>query len=169
MPGMERQFRPALIARQGEINAWGLAIVTWVTWMVFRARIPSLGGAALVFGILLTISAVLISLSNWNDRKTLLTISPDGINFRNGLRKISLNWEQIEKLRVIPDRFGERVHVLGNGSTFNFRTLSPIKMKGETRGQMGFPEGQEILNQILQSSRLEEITDQENGKYYARP
>jgi hypothetical protein len=174
---MERQFRPEMISRQGERNAWGLAIVTMVAWLVFRIRIPALGSMALIFGVLLTLSAAMISLSNWVDRQTRLTLNAEGVAFRNGLRNVSLKWDQIEKVQVVTDRFGERVHVFGTtdssstliSTRFNFRTLSPIKMKGQTRGNMGFSDGEEILHQILKSAGLSEIQDNEDGHYYARP
>ena len=169
MLAMEREFRPELISRQGERNAWGLAIVTIVVWLVFRARIPTFGTAILVFAILLTLSAALISLSNWVDRKSTLILNADSVTFRSPLRDVSLSWDQIQKVRVIADRLGERVHVSGTESRFNFRTLSIVEHKGEVRGQMGFTQGEEILNQILKSAGLHEIPENDNGHYYARP
>lgn len=80
-----------------------------------------------------------------------------------------MNWGKIEKLRVVPDRWGTRVHVSSSRAHFNFRNLSNVKIQGKVRGQIGFPEGEEIMQQIIQTSGL--VLNEENNQehYYARP
>ena len=118
--------------------------------------------------IFLIISAFIISLSNWIDRKTTLILSTEGINFNNVLRSVHMNWDEIEELRVIPDRWGERVHVYSSQTYLSFRILSDVEIRGKVRGQMGFPEGEEIFQQILERSGLVFAEEGDQGRYYAR-
>lgn len=162
-------FRPETISRQGERNAWllfGFALIVELV-LFWRYSTPSVWITVLVIFFLL--SAILISLSNWVDRKTVLILESGGIVFRNGLRNESLKWDQIEKLRVMPDRWGQRVQVLGSEASFNFRLLSEVEFQGKIRGRMGFPEGEAIMKEIVRSSGLSLTEDNQQGQYYARP
>lgn len=162
-------FRPETISRKGERNAWilaGIALIVELV-MIWRYATPPLWITVLL--IFLLLSAILISLSNWVDRTTALILETDGLVYRNGLRNVSMKWDQIEKLRVTPDRWGSRVHVSGSGAHFNFRLLSEIEFQGKVRGQMGFPEGESILNEIIRSSGLSLTEDNDQDRYYARP
>ncbi len=168
--GMEntQEFRPEMISRAGERNAWILAGVATIAYLLlWRISEPSV--FLLVMVVFLLGSAFFISLSNWIDRKTVITLSPEGIKFYNGLRKVQFNWIEIEKLRVVPDRWGTRVHISSSRSYLSFRNLSDLEFQGKVRGQMGFSEGEKILKQILQSSSLVLTEDNEKGRYYARP
>ena len=162
-------FRPTTIPRSGERNAWvlsGFAVVIEAL-MIWRFGTPPAWSTILMVFFLL--SAMVISLSNWVDRKTTLVLQPESIEFRNGLRNVHLEWDQIEKLRVVSDRWGQRVHILGAGASFNFRLLSEVEYQGKVRGQMGFPEGEAILKEILKSSGLTLTESDDQGRYYARP
>ena len=162
-------FHPTCIPRTGERNAWilsGFAVVIEAL-MIWRFSTPPAWSTILL--VFFLFSASMISLSNWVDRKTTLILRPEGVEFRNGLRNVRLRWEQIEKLHVVSDRWGQRIHVLGQGSSFNFRLLSEVEYQGKVRGQMGFPEGEIILKEILNSSGLSPTESNDQGQYYARP
>ena len=164
----KREFHPEKISRTGERNAWiltGVAVVACL--LLWRVSAPST--LLLVTVAFLLIAAFFISLSNWIDRKTTLILDPEGIKFQNGLRNVMMNWDEIERLRVVSDRWGERVHVSSNRNYISFRNLSDVKIQGKVRGQMGFPEGKEILQQIIQSSGLVLTEENDQGHYYARP
>ena len=169
--GMENAqvFRPEKISRTGERNAWILAVVSWaLAWgMVQALDAPVL--LLSVFAGFLTLAAAAISLSNWIDRKTVLTLTPEGVAFRNGLRNVSLTWDQIQKVRVVPDRWGERVHVMGARAHFNFRMLGEIEFQEKLHERIGFANSDQILQTILQSSGLKLVASDEGGRYYARP
>ena len=47
--------------------------------------------------------------------------------------------------------------------------LGEVKYRGEIKGRVGFVEGESILQEILESSGLQENDQNENGRYYARP
>lgn len=163
-----QEFHPELTSRTGERNAWILAGVAVAAYLlIWRVSEPST--LLLITVGFLLLSATFISLSNWIDRKTILVLAPEGVKFRNGLRNVTLNWDEIEKLRVVPDRWGKRVHVSSSQTYFSFRNLSDVKFQGKVRGQMGFPEGEAILQQILQSSGLVLTEENDQGHYYARP
>lgn len=164
-----QQFRPEQISRTGERNAWMLAIAAWaLSWVMVRAfDAPVLLLSA--FAGFLTLAAAAISLSNWIDRKTVMILTPEGVAFRNGLRNVKMDWAQIQKVRVVSDRWGKRVHVLGTEAHFNFRMLSEIEFQEKLHEKMGFTNGEEILQAILKSSGLELAADDEQSNYYARP
>ena len=162
-----QEFHPERIPRQGERNAWlltGAAVAAYL--LLWRLSAASL--LMLIMVAFLLVSAIFISLSNWIDRHTVLTLQAEGITFRNGLRTVSLNWAEIEKLSVLPDRWGARVRVAGKSALITFRMLSEVNFQGKLRGQMGFAEGEAILQRILRSSGLQEIKTGEKGRYYAR-
>jgi hypothetical protein len=164
----KQEFQPEMISRTGERNAWILAGVAIVACLLLW-RVSPPPTLLLVTLAFLLIAAIFISLSNWVDRKTKLILDPDGIKFQNGLKKVNLDWDEIERLRVVTDRWGERVHVSSNKAYFSFRNLSDVKIQGKIRGQMGFPEGEEILQQIIKSSGLVQTETDDHGHYYARP
>jgi hypothetical protein len=47
--------------------------------------------------------------------------------------------------------------------------LGEIEMRGRVGGQMGFPEGETILQKIIQASGLSLEKSDDMGHYYARP
>ncbi len=164
----QQEFHPKKISRSGERNAWILTGVSIAAYLlIWRISEPSM--LLVVMVIFLLISALFISLSNWIDRKTTLTLGSESIKFYNGLRNVKLNWDEIEKLRVVPDRWGERVHVSSSKAYISFRNLSNVEFQGKVRGQMGFAEGEIIMQQILQTSGLVLSEETDQGQYYARP
>ncbi len=168
----EREFRPEPIPRRGEWTAWTLTIVTLAAGLFLRAQTGQMPVIATIFIGILLLSAVSISLSNWMDRNTVLTLNPKGVAFRNGLRDVSLWWAEVQEVQVFASQFGAKVHVMGPDSTFNFRTMSEVTYKGQVRGRMGFVQGDFIIQQILKNSGLEELAAAEpsqEGRYYARP
>jgi hypothetical protein len=162
-------FRPKAIPRQGERNAWILTGFALIATLMLFWRSSTLPVWAIFLTFFLLLSAILISLSNWVDRKTTLILNPNGIEFRNGLRNARLNWEQVERVSDIPDRLGRRVVVLGSVASFHFRMLGEIEIRGKVGGQMGFPEGETILREIIQASGLSLTKSDDPGRYYARP
>jgi hypothetical protein len=162
-----KEFRPELLSHKDERNAWILTAVGIASYfLIWGFAEPS--KLHLVIVIFLLVSALFISLTNWMDRKTRLILGSEGIKFQNGLRNVALNWGDVNKVSVVRDRWGERVHVYGNRTYFSFRKLGDVKMQGKVRGQIGFPEGQEILQQILKSSGLVLMEEDDRGHYYAR-
>lgn len=163
-----REFRPELMPRRGEINAWLLAVAAAVGLLILNQTFEIVPGWTWVFCGFLAFSALSISFGNWMDRKTHIALEEDGISFENGLRRVRLSWPEVQKVAVLPARWGKAVQVVGEKSHFDFKTLGEVQFQGKVRGQTGFAEGQTILNVILRETGLELIEESNNAYYYAR-
>ena len=174
------EFRPELIPRKGERIAWLLLLLALVYLGVGIWSDDGLTWVQVVFVSLMFLSAGSITLGNWVDRNTMLHLNPEGVSFSNGLRNISLNWDDVREVRVQDSSWGRRVQVrgtntststspLGISASFTFRTLGEVIMQGELKGRIGFAEGESILKNILDSSGLQEIETTEKASYYSRP
>jgi len=161
------EFRPELISRRGEWTAWGLASVAVLSvWILSRSGyVPSW---ACIFLVFLVFSGISISLGNWLDRNTVIRLGMDGISFENGLRRVWMQWFEVQKVAVMPSRWGKSVQVVGEKSHFNFKTLGEVQFQGEVRGRTGFADGQKILDILLRETGLELIEESNNAYYYAR-
>lgn len=162
-------FRPETISRQGERNAWILTGFALIIELLLLWRLSSLPVWSTLLTAFLLLSAVFISLSNWVDRKTILILQPEGIEFRNGLRNVSMQWDQVENVSVVADRLGQRVHIAGAQANFNFRMVSEVEIRGKVGGKMGFSEGEMILKEIINASGLSLKESKNQDRYYARP
>ncbi len=148
---------------------WVLAVVSLAALILLRSQVLVVTPWYTVFVVLLLLLAASTSLGNWMDRKTVLILRPTGLDFCNGLRDISLNWDEIQEVQVFPSRWGKQVHVVGTRSHFSFRTKSELTHKGKIRAKMGFEQGEYIIEQILKNSSLQETDQTGEGRYYARP
>jgi len=161
----ENDLRPELNSRRGEGTAWALTLVVSFAMGILNWQLDNIPVAAWVFWGFLLFAALSISLGNWMDRKTIMRVDVDGIAFENGLRKVALSWPEIEKVNVLPLRWGRSVQVIGSESHFEFRTLGNVQYQGEVRGRLGFSEGQAVLDEILSATNLV-LQNQEKGSYY---
>lgn len=165
-PGAE--FLPEMLSRRGELVSWGLALLTLIAWLILwiNARPVFLGLKALA--ILLALTGLLISLGNWMDRQTRLRIDLEGVAFENGLRKVFLRWEEIQRVEVFPSAWGSKVRVLAEEAHFDFRMLGEVTMQGEVKGRMGFADGEQILRHICKQANLKQTQGPGNSSYYLR-
>jgi len=162
-----REFRPELISRRGEWTAWALALAASLgMWFLHRSGYIPLW--AWIFWAFLLFSGVSISMGNWLDRNSVIRVEADGIRFENGVRRVRLRWPEVQKVAVLPARWGKSVQVIGEKSRFSFKTLGEVKFQGEVRGRTGFPQGQKILDTILREAGLELVEESNNAYYYAR-
>ncbi len=162
-----KTYKPELLPRRGEINAWILAILASVglAALQLRGMTPTWTWFFIAF---LYFSALSISLGNWMDRHTRLTVSADGLGFENGLRRVNLTWAQVRAVRVAPARWGQKVQVLAESAHFEFNTLGEVQYRGEVRGRTGFAEGQAILDEILRAAGLLAMTKEDFLTTYSR-
>lgn len=163
----EQIFTPELLPRQGERNAWILAVLASLALFLlnWQGVVPFFSW---IFVIFLVVSALSISLGNWMDRHTRLHLSRVGIAFENGLRRADLEWAQINEIRILPARWGEQIHVIGEKAHFSFSTLGELQFQGQNRTKVGFAQGQEILREILKASGLTKKQKNEQYAYYSR-
>ena len=161
------EFRPVLLSRRGEWTAWALALAASLgLWFLNRSGYIPLW--AWFFWAFLLFSSVSISLGNWLDRKSVVWLEPDGVRFENGLRRVRLRWPEVQKVAVLPSRWGKSIQVIGEKSHFSFKTLGEVQFQGEVRGRTGFPDGQKILDVILCETGLTLVEETNNAYYYAR-
>lgn len=163
-----RTFTPELQPRQGEANAWLFALAATAGLLLIQrwAIVPSWVWLFIGF---LYFSALSISLGNWMDRHTRLTLLPEGVAYENGLRKVRLKWEDIEQVRVSPARWGRKVEVIGQKAHFAFQTGGEVRFRGEVRGRTGFAQGEAILNQILHAAGLSKVSRHDAFTLYTHP
>ena len=162
-----REFRPELLSRRGEWTAWALALAASVGMLLLKEAwfIPLW---AWIFWVFLLFSGVSISLGNWMDRKTLIRLDAHGIYFENGLRWVHLDWPEIQKVSVLPARFGQMIQVIGKTSHFEYKTIGEVQFRGEVRGRTGFAEGQQILEVILREAGMHLVEKSQEACHYAR-
>lgn len=153
----ENIYKPELLPRQGERNAWLFAILAGIALGILHLQgiVPLFSW---IFALFLVFSALSISLGNWMDRRTVLRISETGLSFENGLRNVHLAWPQINEVRIVPARWGEQIQVIGEQSHFSFNTLGELQFKGDNRTKVGFAGGQEILKRNLEIWRSDQKT-----------
>jgi hypothetical protein len=168
-----REFRPELISRRGEMLAWGAALAVAAAWIVLLISRQGVNWMVPLLGIPLLLVALSISLGNWVERKTLLRLHPEGVEFQNGLRHVRLNWDEIQQVQVLQAQWGRRVRVIGERGHFQFLTLGEVKMHGEVKGRVGFAAGESILAQLLERGQLRLVPPTDSalpsgGNYYAR-
>ena len=163
----KREFRPELISRRGEWTALALALAASLG-MWFLNRSGFIPAWAWIFWAFLLFSGVSISLGNWIDRNTLIELQADGVRFENGLRRVRLRWTEVQKVAVLPARWGKAVQVIGEKSHFGFKTFGEVQFQGEVRGKTGFADGKTILDVILREANLVLIKELNNAHYYAR-
>lgn len=166
MPETET-FTPELLSRRGEWNAWLFALAATLGLVIIRtwAIVPTW---VWLFAVFLYFSALSISLGNWMDRRTRLTLFPDGVAYENGLRRARIGWDEIEQVRVFPSRWGRKVEVIGKTAHFSFNTLGEVRFRGEVRGRVGFAQGEAILDRVIRSAGLLSVSRQETYTIYSR-
>lgn len=166
---MENQeFTPERLSRRGEYTAWGMALLTAAAWIILDLAGRPLPGGFRTLAIFLVVLALGISLSNWMDRRTSLQLRPEGVHFVNGLRNVTLPWGDIRRVEVLPGGWGKKVRVFGSQAYFEFRTLGEVRVQGDVKGRMGFPEGDQILQAILQGAHLHLVEETSGGaRYYS--
>ena len=162
-----REFHPELLSRRGEWTAWALTLAASIG-MWFLNRSGYIPAWAWIFWAFLLFSSLSISLGNWLDRNTVIWLEADGIRFEDGLRRVRLNWQEVQKVAVLPARLGKTVQVIGERSHFEFKTLGEVQFQGQVRGRTGFLEGQAILDVILREAGLVLVEESDNAYYYAR-
>ena len=162
-----REFRPELMPRKGEFNAWALAVGLGIGLYLAISTWPDLPGFLWIFEGVMIFSALAISLGNWMDRRTVLRLDADGIAFDNGLRSVRLGWPEVQNVAVVETRSGKRIQVQAERSHFTFKTLTVMSMFGQSV-RSGFAAGQEILDMILKSSNMKLTKEAEGVYYYAR-
>lgn len=161
------EHHPELIPRRGELIAWASALLVTGAWVLLTRLELRVSPLLVLLGILLGIAAVSISLGNWMDRHTTLTLGEEGVSYRNGLRTVRMPWDEIQEVRVRQVLWGERVEVIRQQAYFRFHTLGEVKAHGKIIGRTGFVEGKRILERIVENAGLRESRQIDSGSGYS--
>jgi len=169
----QQVFKPELVSRRSELIAWGSAVLINGTWILLMLIGHPLSFWLLILGVPLLLIASGMSLGNWMDRQTVLTLDMENIYFSNGLRHVKFKWFEIQEVRVLPAQWGKKVQVFGQQSYFGFHTLGEVKANGKVLGRTGFIDGERVLELVIDRAKLKEIKqielgDQQEGYYYSR-
>ncbi len=164
-----QEFHPAVMSRQGEAATWGLWGAVTLAW-IWLSRAGEVSPFIPLFWAVLTVIALGTSLGNWMDRRTVLRLEEKGVFFANGLRTVSMPWEDVQRIEVLPSRWGEVVHVWGQDAHFRMRTLAEVHALGkDLSARVGFPDGMRIVQEMCQRSGLRMHRQTDGGRvYYAR-
>ncbi len=153
-PAERATHRPQPPVRRGEWIAWlctlGVAAVAGV-FLLRDGRVPGL-----TFGILLVflIAALIISMGNWLDASTSVSLSSAGIRHHSPLRVVDLAWPEVDELWAMPAGKGWRIVVRGKERHFTFRTASQMLIGTDRAIQVGYEQGEEMAAQILAAAGL---------------
>lgn len=162
-PNSTHVYTPERMARRGEWTAWLLTLVMCLTWMVLVLMEQPVPKSVSFLTFFFLIAALGISLSTWMDRRTYIRLHPEGIDFSNGLRNVQMPFDQVRRVEISRGGWGKKVRVTGERAYFEFRTLAQVKYQGETKGQMGFKDGEEILSILLDAARLHAQEESQSG------
>lgn len=160
-------YKPEILTRNPEFIAWGLTFASLVGIVILQMTSEVPVWAWTLFGLFLFSGAV-ISFGNWVDRATKIEITAENIHFRNGLRDVTMRWEEVEYVWEGKGRVGRMVQVMAKDRHFSFTLPSEMKFQGQVKSKVGFPEGETIRDLILRSAALTAVKDQSNGKVYSR-
>ena len=158
-------FKPPQNPRKPEILAWVLASISSMVKILFpTSGFFNLAGTIFVLSFL--ISAVIISIGNWTNRSSELTISEDKIRFFNGLKETSFYWEDITRVEVYKGQFNDKISVVSTLGRLNFDIHRIAIEAGKTSPSHGFEDGELILKTILEKTNLNGRQRQETQGYY---
>jgi hypothetical protein len=121
-----------------------------------------------IFAAVMLFMSLSISLGNWMDRRTILTLEAGGVLFTNGLRAVNIPWGDLQMITVRPTRWGKTAHVLGRNVHFNFSMFNKMEFQGRTQPAAGFVDGQNILDAMIRSAALTRSSVEDQVYSYSR-
>ena len=115
-------------------------------------------------------SALVLSVANWQNRKTGITLSLDGIRFIDGLQNIWMPWEEIDQIEVFSGRVNDKIRVKSADQYFAFDMYNEVVLNGKSRGEVGFEQGEKILETIFEYAQIDQSRKQraDGYDYYTR-
>lgn len=165
----EKTFKPLLNPRRSEVIAWVFFAAILAMLIYFPAS-----GFARIGGIILAVffffSAIIMTLANWQNRRTALSLSGKGVRFENGLQKVEMLWENIHQVAVYPGRVNDKIVVTGADQQIAFDMYNEVVVNGKATGKVGFEQGEKILETIFHYANIDvsEKHHAEGYDYYSR-
>lgn len=167
-PFQQETFHPSLPSRRGELIAWLSALGVGIGTAVLALRLGDLPAIGLGMTLFLILVATLISFGGWMERNTSIHVTEQGVRYRSPVRRVSLDWTEIERLQAEPAGDGWRIRVHGNDEYFSFRTASTLRFGSFSEMALGFEEGEHMTNLIRFHAELSPPEPLDGGWVCAR-
>lgn len=165
----EQTYKPLLNSRRAELFNWLFFIVV-LSVLIF---VPTTGFARIGGNFLAAFflfSSLVLSMANWQNRKTAMTLSSSGVRFENGLQTIWMLWEEVNRIEVFTGRVNDKIRVKSADKDFAFDMYNEVVLNGKSRGAVGFEQGELILETILRQAHIDTAQKQhaEGYDYYTK-
>lgn len=158
-------YKPIQNSRRPELLAWFFSFcIIFILIFSPQTGLFRIGGVILATFFLL--SAVTISLGNWQNRNSVLKLSKDKIWYFNGVKELSFTWDEIQRVEVFRGRFNDKINLVSESGSISFDIIGLEQFNQDKTPYYGFREGAEILNFILKQTNLNEQKQDGSGYYY---
>lgn len=144
-----RTYHPVPIPPRGEIVAWLFTLILTVLSAVLYLRVGRLPFWAPLFTFLTLLMALAIRLSRWLEANTSIQTAPEGIHYMSPIREHKFIWDQIKQMSAYQAGNGWRIVVQADEGGFRFQTATLLKGMRGAEVRTGYPDGDEIVGQIL--------------------
>jgi hypothetical protein len=85
------------------------------------------------------------------EANTSILLTQEGIQYTSPIRQHQLAWSDIEQLNAYKAGNGWRIIVQTKKISFRFQTATTLRGMGGVEARTGFPQGEEIVGQILRN------------------
>ena len=165
----ELTFKPLLNSRRPEFFSWLFFFVMLGVVILYPGAGLGRIGGYLLAGFFL-FSGLVLSLANWQNRKTALTLSAAGVRFENGLQNIWMPWGEVSQIEVFSGRVNDKIRVKSADQYFAFDMYNEVVVNGKSRGAVGFEQGETILETIFEHAQIDktQMYHADGYDYYTR-
>lgn len=162
-------YQPSPPNASGLRMAWVLftiSLMVGLYMLYFNFTLPVIFYIATV---LLLLVALAISLSYWLERNAVISVSEQGVGFRSPIRRVFLDWNEIEELWCGAIRGGWRFMVSGEAAAFRFQSLIVLRSGTGREVRSGFPEGVRIAQTIFNKAGLTAHKEEQDIYVFRKP
>ncbi|MDF1500666.1 MAG: hypothetical protein P1P76_09365 [Anaerolineales bacterium] len=142
-------YRPVSVPVRGELVAWAVATALVALCAVLIWQTGRLPVWVLLFTAIMLLLALAIRFSRWMEAHTVIEVGLDAIRYVNPLRKTELRWAELKQLTASRVGSGWMIVVVGDQGGFRFQTATTLKGTGGNQLRTGYPQGAEIVEQVL--------------------
>lgn len=159
----ERSFRPYPPDRKGEILAWVITLGAVLIGVLMRSRTGEWPAVTIGLALFTGLAAASITFGNWVDRATRIWVTQEEVQYRNGLRTLTIRWEDVRGLSAYPLARGWRIEVENPAGRLSFRTPAELKFASLEGMWIGIQDGHELVRVLIAGARLGAIERQGEG------
>ena len=158
-------LKPLKNPRKSEIMAWIFAILL-ILMLIYLPSSGVIRIGGIIFAVFFLISGLFMSIGNWMGRAAELRLSEDGIGYANGIQDMHFGWGEIERVEVYAGRFNDKISLVSSENRMSFDLSIEKVVNGKPATQIGFQDGELILETILIKSGLIQKEKQLAQGYY---